>query len=203
MEHSHIKLDQILAAAQKRFGHYGLSKTTMNNIADDIGMSKASLYYYFKDKESIFKAVAEKEQKYFVQEMKKIIQSSNKAEWMLIEYVRLRMELLKELLTLGKFSRGSYQDVRPIISPLMLKFRKQEMNMISDILKSGVKKNEFSVDSVKRFSEFFFDTLQSIRRSILTGYADDGMMDISKEKYQKMKQQTKMFAELFIKGIKV
>lgn len=197
-EHSQIILDKILEAAQKRFGHYGLSKTTMNDIADDIGMSKASLYYYFKDKESIFRAVAEKEQNYFVREMKKIIQSPNKAEWMLLEYVRLRMELLKELLTLGKFSHGGFQEVRPIINPLLETFRKKEMSMISEILKSGMKKKELSVDNIKKYSEFFLDTMRGIRKLII---ADEGMTEISKEKYLKINQQTKMFTELFIKGV--
>ena len=51
------KIALILSASQKRFGRYGLSKTTMNEIAADVNMSKASLYYYFKNKEDIFKAV--------------------------------------------------------------------------------------------------------------------------------------------------
>ncbi|HEY4784669.1 MAG TPA: helix-turn-helix domain-containing protein, partial [Bacteroidales bacterium] len=50
------KLEVILKAAQKRFGLYGLEKTTMKEIASDMGMSKAALYYYFPDKEGLFKA---------------------------------------------------------------------------------------------------------------------------------------------------
>ena len=199
-EHSQLILNKILAAAQKRFGHYGLSKTTMNDIADDIGMSKASLYYYFKDKENIYSAVVAKEQNYFVQEMKKIIQSPNKAEWMLKEYVRLRLELLKELLSLGKFTQGSYQDFRPLIQSLLADFRKKEMSMVSEILKLGVTKKEFAIENIKKHSEFFLDTLRAIRLLIL---ADVGMTEISKEKYLKINQQTKMFTELFIKGIKI
>ncbi len=198
-EHSQLILNKILAAAQKRFGHYGLSKTTMNDIADDIGMSKASLYYYFKDKENIYSAVVAKEQNYFVQEMKKIIQSPNKAEWMLKEYVRLRLELLKELLSLGKFTQGSYQDFRPLIQSLLADFRKKEMAMVSEILKLGVAKKEFAIENSKKHSEFFLNTLRAIRLQIL---ADGGLTEISKEKYVKINQQTKMFTELFIKGIK-
>ena len=42
----------ILDAARKRFAYYGFSKVTMDEIAADIGMGKASLYYYFPTKES-------------------------------------------------------------------------------------------------------------------------------------------------------
>src|SRR3954468_9394537 len=103
-EPSKEKIDIILDAAQKRFGHYGLSKTTMNEIAADIGMSKASLYYYFKDKESIFIAVADKEMLFFEKQLKQLIKNTPKARAMLSGYALLRMELLKNLLTFGKFS---------------------------------------------------------------------------------------------------
>ncbi len=49
---------EIIEAALKRFSHFGISKTTMNEIADDISLSKASLYYYFPDKPSLILAVA-------------------------------------------------------------------------------------------------------------------------------------------------
>lgn len=44
---------QILDAAQTRLVQYGYHKTTMAEIADDVGMSAANLYRYFKSKEDI------------------------------------------------------------------------------------------------------------------------------------------------------
>jgi AcrR family transcriptional regulator len=201
IERSQTKLDQILSAAQKRFGHYGLSKTTMNDIADDIGMSKASLYYYFKDKESVYKAVAQKEQDYFVQEMKKKMEATSKAEWMLLEYVKLRIALLKKMLTLGKFSSGSYMEAKSLIGSLLNEFRKNEMNMITDILKFGVKSGEFQIDNIKIYAEFFIDTLRDIRRGALADYSDREMLEVPPKQSPQLKTHSRMFAGFFIKGI--
>src|ERR1700712_5501525 len=55
-----IKREKILDAAHNRFLHYGYSKTTMNEIAGDISMSKALLYYYFPDKSELYTAVMRK-----------------------------------------------------------------------------------------------------------------------------------------------
>src|ERR1700761_1681757 len=55
-----IKREKILDAAHERFLHYGYSKTTMNEIAGDISMSKALLYYYFPDKSELYVAVMRK-----------------------------------------------------------------------------------------------------------------------------------------------
>ncbi len=41
---------QILAAASRRFLHYGYKKTTMSEIADDCNMSSGNLYRYFPSK---------------------------------------------------------------------------------------------------------------------------------------------------------
>jgi len=43
----------ILDAAFERFGHYGYNKTTMVEIAQDVGMSAANLYRYFENKQEI------------------------------------------------------------------------------------------------------------------------------------------------------
>ncbi len=202
-DHSQAKLDQILLAAQKRFGHYGLSKTTMTDIADDIGMSKASLYYYFKDKESIFIAVSEKELQYFVHEMKKIINSDIKASAMLFDCAELRIKLLKNLLTLGKFSSGNYQEVKPMLHLQMQHFRKIEMEIIADIIETGVKRKEFAVDNISTYAEFFIDALRGLRKATVSTFTEKGIYTLPPKEYQKLKQQSQLLTELFVKAISV
>src|SRR3546814_112140 len=51
------KRTQILEAAKRRFAHFGLAKTTMAEIAQDLSFSKALLYYYFPDKNALYAAV--------------------------------------------------------------------------------------------------------------------------------------------------
>lgn len=44
---------EIIESALKRFSHYGFHKTTMNEIADDLRITKANLYYYYADKQAL------------------------------------------------------------------------------------------------------------------------------------------------------
>lgn len=46
--------DQILAAANKLLMLQGYSGLAMRQIADEVGVSKAALYYHFRDKEELF-----------------------------------------------------------------------------------------------------------------------------------------------------
>lgn len=49
--------EEIIEIALRRFSHYGFSKTTMNEIADDVKITKANLYYYYPDKVALIKDV--------------------------------------------------------------------------------------------------------------------------------------------------
>ncbi|HEU4470022.1 MAG TPA: TetR family transcriptional regulator, partial [Flavisolibacter sp.] len=55
-----MKQEHIVEAAIRRFSHFGIAKTTMTEIADDLSLSKQSLFYYFPDKQSLVLAVREK-----------------------------------------------------------------------------------------------------------------------------------------------
>jgi AcrR family transcriptional regulator len=50
--------EQILAAAKRRFFHYGYAKTTMAELARDCNMSAGNLYRYFPSKLDIAEAIA-------------------------------------------------------------------------------------------------------------------------------------------------
>ncbi len=53
-----LKRQQILEAALTVFSRYGYKRTTMNDIAENMGISRAALYLYFKNKEEIFRSLA-------------------------------------------------------------------------------------------------------------------------------------------------
>lgn len=48
---------EILAAALKRFAHAGYAAASVQQIVDDAKVSKPTLYYYFKDKADLYRAL--------------------------------------------------------------------------------------------------------------------------------------------------
>jgi len=51
--------EQILAHAAMLFAHRGYTGTSMNEVAQACGLSKATLYHYYKDKYAILVSIAE------------------------------------------------------------------------------------------------------------------------------------------------
>ena len=53
------KREAILNAAKQRLRQYGIQKTTMQEIAKDVGIAVGTLYLYFKNKDDILIASVE------------------------------------------------------------------------------------------------------------------------------------------------
>lgn len=53
----HAIRDQIVAAANEHFSHYGYAKTTVSDLAKAIGFSKAYIYKFFDSKQAIGEAI--------------------------------------------------------------------------------------------------------------------------------------------------
>lgn len=192
------KLSLIIEAARKRFAHYGLDKTTMNEIAADIGMSKASLYYYFPDKERLFIAVVNQELHQFEVVVNDIIERQSKASFKLKKYVITRNEFLRSLLNLAKLEKiTTSQMISPAYEDLRNTFYGKDKQFIERILSIGIQQQEFHKMKVEDYAEVFIAALIGIRYVNL-----NANFSITPESYDKMRQQSLLYVEIFLKSIR-
>lgn len=66
---------QIIKAAAKRFARHGLNKTTLDEVARDIRIGKATIYHYFTSKDDLYFATLQWECELFIEQVKIIFQS--------------------------------------------------------------------------------------------------------------------------------
>ncbi len=52
--------NEIIEGSLKLFAQYGYHSTSLNDVASKIGVTKATLYYYFRSKDEIMKAILER-----------------------------------------------------------------------------------------------------------------------------------------------
>ncbi len=161
------KVDTILMAAQQRFGHYGLCKTTMNEIAEDIGMSKASLYYYYPDKEKLFEAVIEKEQGEFINDIQNLISESKDTKLLLNEYLKKRQQYGQKFQNLAKLKYDALMTPKACIEKLKNSFQEKETALIESILALGISKKDFREIDPKEYAEFIISIMQGLRLSAM------------------------------------
>ncbi len=195
-----IKVQLIIEVAQKRFGLYGFEKTSMREIAGDIKLSKASLYYYFPDKESLYKAVIEKEQKEFIAEIHEKLLNNQEPELFLREYVNIRLSYFRKLLNLSRLRLESYSDLKPVFREMNNEFKEKEKDIIKDILEKGNDLRKFSVKNPDQTASLFLDLLKGLRISVVN---DKKMLIIEQEEYDQLLGRTIMFTNIFINGLKI
>jgi len=68
--------EQIIEAAVKRFSLHGLGKTTLDEIAGDIRIGKATIYHYFESKDQLFFEALKWETNEFIDDIKAIFNNT-------------------------------------------------------------------------------------------------------------------------------
>jgi AcrR family transcriptional regulator len=193
------KLDAILNVAQKRLGRYGFEKTTMSEIAADLNLSKASLYYYFPDKESLWSAVLAKEQTEFFRLISVRMQEFRDPEVMISEFVALRHEYFTTFLNLTKFRFSDFYQIRPHFREMIDQLKHLETEQFTEILKRGKKSGIFSIKKPEETARLFLDILHGLRITVIRNRP---ILELRQEDYNLMFKKQKDFAELFIRSIK-
>lgn len=175
----------ILDAAQDKFARFGFSKVTMDEIAEDIGLAKASLYYYYPTKEHIFRGVIRREQEEFLKRSATILDKPAPASQKLTTYVRLRIVLGNQLHNLSALNAKLWQDVKPGFRDLFVAFADQELQLITRILREGKKNGEFHVASPEKTAEMFLHVLQGLRLRFAKSFQDDGEQEKHLHEFEK------------------
>lgn len=193
------KVQMIIEVAQKRFGLYGLEKTSMREIADDLNLSKASLYYYFPDKENLYKAVVEKEQTEFIAKISKRIFSIQEPEQLLLEYANARLSYFRTLLNLRRLRLEAYSGLKPVFMETIQIFKEKEKEIIKRIFEKGISSGIFFVSDTDQTATLYLDLLKGLRTTLVN---EKKTLFIEQEEFDLLLEKTIAFTNFFIKGLK-
>ena len=192
------KLNLIIEAAQRRFGIYGLEKTSMREIASDLGISKASLYYYFPDKEHLYVHVIDKEHDEFIRNLRINMEQSEFPDQMIRKFVETRMELFRTFLNLSRFKMSNLMEFKTLLNESWLRSKAKETKIMSDVIKQGIDSGLFRKDNPDELAALFIDILRGLRGTFIKNkeyfFLDD-------EEYAVLVEKTNLFTEVFIRGI--
>jgi AcrR family transcriptional regulator len=192
------KAELILSIAQKRFGLYGVEKTSMREIANDLRMSKASLYYYFPDKESLYKSVIAKEQAEFVRVLEEDLKNISAPDECLRKYALTRLSYFRKLLNISRIRLASLSELKPVIADSAKKFREEETKIVMQILEKGRQENLFKIDDTSRIATVFLDLLKGLRSAFLS---EKDLMTMEEAEYDSLAEKVNDVVEIFIKGL--
>jgi AcrR family transcriptional regulator len=142
---------QIIRAALKRFVKHGLHKTTLDEIARDLRIGKATLYHYFNSKEDLYYQTLSYEIAGYMNELKSIFTAEeNDIRKKLTEYFFLkenfesRYKLIFDLF-LHMITGAEFPHEKEIFQEMIIRERDFFQETVSSVIKSNdYKPNELA-----------------------------------------------------------
>lgn len=199
MENQDKKRELIIETAVKRFAHFGLAKTTMTDIASDLSLSKALLYYYFPDKISLYAAVLESIIREMADSLNNGIAKIKESQKALFFYMTKRHEYILKYHNILDYIRMSGTDLPENVKTILQQAQRSEQKLISSIIQIGVDSGEFQVAKVDEVSALLLDALMGMRAVALQNKQP---FQVQTAQFEALLVRQKQLGEIFLNGLK-
>lgn len=136
----------ILAVARRLFTTIGYRKTTVADIAAELGMSPANVYRFFDSKKSINEAVAELLLGEIGDDLEKIAKSKVNPSSRLSRFVRALAQLSEEKFMTNKRVNDMVEDAMIESWSVCIRYIQRVHDLLSHIVEAGRVSGDFQVD---------------------------------------------------------
>ncbi len=148
---SEERKDQILDAATHVFSEHGFHEAHVDDIAEEAGLSKGTLYWYFKSKDDIIIALLDRLFEFGASGVRELQSKEIPATEMLRQSVGL---LIKDLDHWIKLIPLTYEFLgllfrRKIVKTAFKRYFRHYMDLITPIIQQGIDAGEFQAESAK------------------------------------------------------
>jgi AcrR family transcriptional regulator len=195
------KREAIIEGAIKRFIHYGIQKTTMNEIAEDLSVSKPSLYYYFPDKSSLIEGVIEKIFSDYFEAVNKDLYTEITLEERFAIFTDIRFKFFQKyyMLHLSGVTPDASLNSDSLKATFM-SMKKKNIEMYADILKRSVEKAEIAEVELEKTAELYLESMMGIT-SLCIIHGNKELFPSKKEMKIILEKQHSL-SRIFVKGLK-
>ena len=157
--------EKIGRSAMQCFKKFGLDKTTLDDIAKAVGFNKASLYYYYKNKEDIFIEVAIKEGEQYLELTQKKTLLKKGVENKVWFYMQSRFDYYKNVLNMNRVSSDTLNKILPKFFELYDAMMKQEKTFLSQVIKRAVENGELIKNNTDKIADVLINISDALKHS--------------------------------------
>ncbi|MDN3587889.1 TetR/AcrR family transcriptional regulator [Pedobacter aquatilis] len=194
------KREQIIEGAIKRFSHFGINKTTMNDIAEDLAVSKPSLYYYFPDKKHLILGVIEKVFTDFFEAIQKKYNPEQNLETTLVNTIDVRNTFFQKYYML-KIAEGIPDLLNDeVIKAKLNSLKDLEKDFFAKVFTKAKEKGEIDHPDMSHVSELYLESLMGLTTMCVMETGKDIFPD--KKALNRMSQKQKDLSIIFTKGLR-
>ncbi len=157
--------EKILLAAKTCFSKYGFDKTTLDDIGEMVGMNKVSLYYYFKNKETIFTEVAIREADENSAILIDRVQAIQGCKAKLMTWIEEGFKFNHANSLIHQLTLDTLKKLTPQLEELKASAFKKGVVYLTAILKSGQENNELIDCDIQKVAQTIQTVIYAIKES--------------------------------------
>jgi len=157
------KKELILKTARELLAKNGFAKTTLDDIANALGMKKSSLYYYYTNKEALIEDVMNNERENFCSLINDALNSDGSTIDKIINYEKAKFEYVAETIKLHEISTSVFFEMKIKMFDQIQIIHKKEIEMLRKILDEGIRKKEIKKCDTKRIAELILTLSEALR----------------------------------------
>lgn len=149
----------------------------MRDIAESAGMSKSSLYYYFRNKKKILSSVIRQEAETLIGKLRMAVQQAASPQEKLRAYVITRMSSLFELSIYYASLTEAYLEQYAFIEQERETFTNFENSTIQEILSEGINTGVFRISDVLTTARMLIIIMKGMELRLIIGKSMDDLDD--------------------------
>jgi len=170
--------EQLVQAARQVFARYGYKKNALDDISKEASKGKSTIYYYFKSKDDIFKAVIDAEAEIRAKTIDDQISVIEDPQLKLKTYIYVRMLTLKKVGNYYEAIKNDLLDNLYFVNNLRNNHFDAEINLVKNLLLEGVEKGVYTIQNPELTAKTIVTLLQGFEVPLI-------LKNLSDEELQK------------------
>jgi AcrR family transcriptional regulator len=142
------KLESILETARKKFGKYGIQKTSLHEIARMAKVAKATIYNYFGSKDEIYLAVLNREVNEVITNVSAVVEKAASPVDKLKAFLHAKFHYMKEAINILNLDREGIDTLLPRTGNIRDRLFAKEVNILRTILEKGIDEGIFCISNI-------------------------------------------------------
>jgi TetR/AcrR family transcriptional regulator len=194
---SKVKQQQIVEAAIRRFSHFGISKTSLVEVAEDLAVTKQVLSYYFPDKDSLVQAVIDTLTTDYIAEVQKAMDTAPTVEQALLQLTNVKAVFFEKYYMLASQAEHleltreqSYHHWRALLT-------EKESALLKNLFQRGIASGELKHLEIQKTAELLLETLYAFSNCV----KDKGALPDAAA-FSEMLSKQREVIQLFYQGLK-
>lgn len=141
--------DEVVRAATRLFKEQGIRGVSLQDIADEVGLTKGALYHYFSNRDDLLRQVFGDWITNEFEALRQHTSGSEGATAKLRDYVRYHVSSVVDNVDLYSLSFSSEAEIPPDVRVEFRRLKRQSDSVLKEILRQGMADGEFEARDEK------------------------------------------------------